>query len=628
MSRRPPVTRRAGGLVRSSGTSPSPRRVHRRRLWGLLVALTMLFVGVVARVADLQLVAQERYVAYGQHQRLRSEVLPASRGSVLDRSGAELVLSAPATTVWADPSRVTDPAGTADSLAPLLDLDPSWLRERFSRASRFEYLARQVDDETAAAIDELDLEGVHLRAEPARVHPSGNLARTVLGDADIDGDGVSGVELQFDDFLSGTPGEVMFERSLNGGVPIPVGEHQVVPARRGDDVVLTIDGSLQHLAEEALADWLVEMEAEHASMIVSVPGTGEVLSMVNLSTDPDSGEAVPSGYNQALVDSFAPGSVLKLVTVAASLEEGLSTPRRELQVPDQLLVANSWFHDSTPHATEPWSVSRILVDSSNVGAIKLGQELGEQRVSSYLEDFGFGEPTGLGFPGESPGLLRPVEDWHGSDLAGNVIGTGVSVTAAQVLAAYNVVANDGVHVPLRLVSAHVDADGVRHEVPVAESHRVISEHTSDQVTTMLTEVIDEGTGQRAAVPGYEVAGKTGTAWKRLDDGGFGEDGSRRYMATFVGFAPVEDPRVSVIVVVDDPASTYSGGAAAAPAFARVTEHALRLLDVPPSRARTDGASEPILVSASSPSAESARVRAPVVADPAAGDAAAGDARDR
>ena len=594
-----------------------------------MLALTLLFVGVMARVADVSLVTQERYVAYGQAQRVRSEVLPATRGSVLDRAGAELALSVPATTVWADPRRVIDPGAAATTLAPVLDVEPSWLRERFSRASRFEYLARQIDDETAAEVAGLGLEGVYLRAEPSRVHPSGNLARTVLGSSDIDGQGVSGVELQYEDLLAGAPGEVVFERSLNGGVPIPVGDQQVVPAQRGDDVVLTIDASLQHLAEEALAEWLVEMGAQNASMVVTAPATGEVLAMVNLSTDPESGEAVAAPYNQAVVDSFAPGSVLKLVTVSATLEEGISWPGRELEVPDRIRVANSWFHDHTPHPTEPWSVTRILVDSSNVGAIKLGQELGEQRVAHYLERFGFGRATTLGFPGESPGLLRPVDDWHGSDIGGIVIGTGVSVTAVQVLAAYNVIANDGVYVPLQLVSAHVDDQGVRHEVPTGESRRVLSEGTSRQVAAMLTEVVADGTGRRASVAGYDVAGKTGTAWKQLEDGGFGEDGDRRYMATFVGFAPVADPRVSVIVVVDDPSSNYSGGAAAAPAFARVTEHALRLLDVPPSPARGEAGTGPILVGAPRASAESTRVRAPVAQLPDAGDdAEAGDDRDQ
>jgi cell division protein FtsI (penicillin-binding protein 3) len=588
--------------------------VPRRRLVALLAVLSLLFVGVIGRVADLQLVSQERYVAYGQSQRLRSEVLPATRGSVLDRAGVELALSVPATTVWADPKYVEDPARTARVLAPVLGLETQWLLDRLTRPSRFEYLARQVDDETAAQVAALRLDGVHLRDEPTRAHPSGQLARTLLGSADIDGHGVSGVELQFDGILTGEPGEVRFERSLNGGVAIPVGEHQVVPPRRGHDVVLTIDGTLQYLAEEVLADAVRDMDARNGTMIVSVPATGEILAMVSLSRN-EQGEIVPSSYNRAVVDTFAPGSVLKLVTVAASLEEGLSGPQRTLSVPDQIHVADSLFRDATPHAVENWTVTDILVESSNVGAIKLGQELGPQRVADYLDRFGFGRSTGLGFPGESSGLVRPVDQWYGSDLAGIVIGTGVSVTAVQVLAAYNVVANDGVYVPLRLVAGHRDADGILHEVEVADPTRVLSERTSEQMRDMLAEVVTDGTGTQAAIPGYTAAGKTGTAWRRLEDGTFGEDGQRQYMATFVGFAPVEDPRISVIVVLDRPGTAYSGGRAAAPAFSRIAEHALRLLDVPPPGSTATDGDGSILMRVSQPGD---RVRATAAPAPRVG----------
>ncbi|MGY6500218.1 MAG: peptidoglycan D,D-transpeptidase FtsI family protein [Acidimicrobiales bacterium] len=596
---------------------PPARPVHtRRRLVGLVLALTLMFVAVIGRVADLQLVNADRYVAYGTSQRLRSEVLPASRGSLLDRSGAEMVLSVPATTIWADPRHVTDPGGVAAALAPILQLDETDLRDRLGRSSGFEYLARQIDTEVADQVSELGLRGIYLRAEPARTYSSGSLARTVLGTSDIDGIGVSGIELQFDDLLTGTPGELVFERSLSGGVAIPVGEHQVSPPRRGDDLVLTIDRSLQFLVEDTLGEWIDEMDAQGGMAVVTVPATGEILALANLTTD-DAGRIVPSGYNQAVVDVFAPGSVAKLVTVAGSLEEGLSGPERLLSVPDTIRVADSWFHDHQPHPTENWSVTRILVDSSNVGAIKLGQELGPDRLSHYLGEFGFGTGSGLGFPGESAGLVRPPDEWFGSDIGGVAIGTGISVTTLQVLSAYNVIANGGVYTPLRLVDAHVDGDGVRHEMPRGESRRVVSETTSRQVADMLSAVVEDGTGTRAAVPGYTVAGKTGTAWRLLEDGSY-EDarGNRQYMATFVGFAPVEDPRISVIVVLDRPSNAYSGGGAAAPAFSRIAEHALRMLDVPPTLGGSTTDGDTVTIAASSgPSSD--RVRAPAAVDPSA-----------
>lgn len=560
----------------------------RARLVCLLAILSLMFAGVIGRLADLQVVGSDRYVAYGTSQRLRAETLPASRGSLLDRNGAELVLSVPASTIVVDPRMVDDPTAAAEVLAPILDRDVETLQARLGADSAFEYLARQVDDETANAVRAARITGVFIESEPTRTHPAGTTARAVLGRSDIDGIGVSGLEQQFDDVLTGTPGEVLYERSLNG-VQIPVGEHQLQPARPGDDVQLTLDRSLQYVVEEALADRIRETAADGGMVIVMVPGTGEVLAMASLSVDRETGEVVPSGYNRALVDSFAPGSVIKVVTIGASLDEGLSTPDRLVDVPHQLVVGGHPFQDSTLHGDEVWPVSRVLIDSSNVGTINLGRELGVDRIAAYLERFGFGRTSGLGFPGESAGLVRPVEEWHGSDYAGVVIGTGVSTNAMQVLAAYNVIANDGVYVSPRLVEARIDADGVRHPVATSEPHRVVSEATSHELAAMLTGVVEEGTGTAAAVPGYEVAGKTGTAWKQQADGTFeNARGGHDYMATFVGFAPVDDPRVSVIVVIDQPRNGHSGGAAAAPAFSRITEQALRMLDVPPLTADADG----------------------------------------
>ncbi|MBK5223145.1 MAG: penicillin-binding protein 2 [Acidimicrobiia bacterium] len=569
---------RPRGITRPTpGAAAGPPR---RRLVGLLVVLSLLFVGIIGRLADLQLVAAERYVAYGTSQRLRAEELPASRGSLLDRTGAELVLSVPAQTVIVDPRMIDDPLETARTLAPVLDDDVATLASRLSADSAFEYLARQIDDETAADVQAQQIEGVFLRPEPRRTHPAGNLARGVLGSADIDGVGVSGLEAQFDDVLTGTAGEVLFERSLNG-VAIPVGQQQLEPAQPGDDIVLTLDRSLQFLTQEALAEQVRATGANGGQAVVMVPSTGEILAMVSLVVD-DEGEVVPATYNRTLVDTFAPGSVLKLSTVGASLEEGRSTPGRAIEVPYALNVGGHMFQDSTLHGTEMWPVSRILIDSSNVGAIKLGQELGEEQVHGYLTRFGFGQSTGLGFPGESAGRLRPVEEWHGSDIAGVIIGTGVTVTAMQVLAGYNVVANDGVYVAPRLVDARVDAEGGRHRAAAVPTRRVVSERTSGQLREMLEGVVSDGTGTHAAVPGYQVAGKTGTSWKLQADGSFENGrGTRDYMATFVGFAPSNDPRVSVIVVIDQPRNVYSGGSAAAPAFSRIVEHALRRLDVPP-----------------------------------------------
>ena len=556
----------------------------------LVLVISLLFVGVVARLADLQVVDPGRYVAYGESQRIRAEVLPADRGSLLDRRGAELALSVPRGSVVADPRLVTDPARAAAQLAPLLGLEPADLRDRLSRPSRFEYLARQVDEEVAATVSGLAIPGVFLREEPVRSYPAGSLASSVLGSTDVDLLGVSGLELRFDDVLTGEPGETVIERSLTGQA-IPVGERQLRPAVRGDDLELTIDRELQYVVEDAVADQIEAMGARGGLAVVSVPATGEILAMTSLEADPETGEIRPTAHNAAAIDAFAPGSALKLVTVAGSIEEGLSTPDRALVIGDSLRVGDHVFRDHAPHAVEPWSVQRILAESSNVGTITLARELGEERLWTYLDRFGFGRRTGLAFPGESTGLLRHHDDWWGSDIGGAAIGTGVSVTAVQLLAAYNAVANGGEYVAPSLVRARIDADGVRHPEPGPEPTQVVSAATSNVVADMLTTVVDDGTGHLAAVPGYEVAGKTGTAWKVLPDGSFADSvGRHLYLATFVGFVPADDPQVSVIVMLDQPRNAYSGGYAAAPAFSRIAHYALRMLGVPPTEGTGAGTS--------------------------------------
>jgi cell division protein FtsI (penicillin-binding protein 3) len=468
-----------------------------------------------------------------------------------------------------------------------------------------------VDEATAADVRATRIEGIFLQSEPERTYPSGETAAGVIGRADIDGVGVSGLERQFDDILTGIPGEVLYERSLNG-VAIPVGEHQLEPAQPGDDVQLTIDRSLQYMVEEALSDQVDATGAQGGTAIVMVPGTGEVLAMAGVSRN-DDGDVVLAGYNRSLVDTFAPGSVIKMVAVGASLEEGRTEPTTPIEVPYEYLVGDT-VYDGSDHGTETLSVTDILVESSNIGAIKLGQDLGAEQVWNYLDRFGFGRASGMGFPGEAAPALLPLQDWYPTDLAGHVIGTGISVNAMQVLAAYNVVANDGVYVAPRLVDAQIDADGTRTSPQVAEPHRVLSEETSEELATMLTGVVEAGTGTRAAIPGYQVAGKTGTAWKAQDNGTFDNSrGGHDYMATFVGFAPVDDPRVSVIVVIDQPRNVHSGGSAAAPAFSRIAEQALRVLDVAPT---TPGQQDLVTVAAGT----SDRVRAQATPDSALVDA--------
>lgn len=576
-----------------------------RRLGVLLLTLALLFAGIMGRLIDLQVIDSAGLVAYGESQRMRSQTLPASRGSILDRSGAELALSIPAYSVIADPRMIDPSVNPAAKLASVLELETDVVQAKLDRDSAFEYLSRQVNLDIATQVRSLKLDGIYVQPEPKRIYPAQAMARSIVGQADIDGLGISGLEAQFDDVLTGDPGELFFERSL-AGVAIPVGEHESKPARAGDSVRLSLDRGMQFMAEEILQERIEETEAQGGTLIVMVPGTGEILAMANMSRNKETSLVEPSSYNRALIDTFAPGSVMKLVTLSASLEEGLSTPDRLIEVPYGIEVGGHLYQDSTLHGTETWPVSKVLVESSNVGAIRLGMELGRSQVAQYVDRFGFGKSSGLNFPGESSGVVRPVESWHGSDIAGVIIGTGVGTTALQVLSAYNVIANKGVYVAPRLVDARIDADGQSIPLTTPEPYRVISEATSSQMAQMLGQVVTEGTGTLAAVPGYNVAGKTGTAWKMQSNGTFEKPGGGRdYMATFVGFAPLEDPRVSVIVVLDGPRNVHSGGSAAAPAFSRITEHALTQLDIAPSEIAGSNDANTVTVGAES----SSRLRA-------------------
>ena len=522
--------------------------------------------------------APDAYVERGVAQRLRTVELPALRGSIFDRNGHELALAVRRHSVWADPLLVADPAGAASELATVLDADAEQLRQRLSvEGSRFVYLARQVDEQTAAAVSALDVDGVALLDEPRRFRPAGDLAVSVLGDVDIDGRGLSGLELQYDERLSGETGKLLVEKGTDGRT-IVAGEQRLEPATRGDDLVLTIDRSLQFHAEQVLAAQVAATGADGGTAVVMEPDTGDVLAMASVGPALGGEPPRPTTDNAAVTSVFEPGSTNKVVTLAGVLEEGLATPAHTLSVADSLQVGPKRFSDSEPHPTRTMSVSEVLAQSSNVGTITLAQRLGGEKIDGYLRRFGFGRKTGLGFPGESAGLLPDLDDWASTTIGSIAIGQGVAVNAVQMLGAVNTVATGGVHVPPRLVRSFVDASGTERPAGVAGGGRVVSVETAGELREMLTDAVVDGTGGRAQVDGYQVAGKTGTARKPSTEVRGYESGA--YMGVFAGFAPVHDPAVSIIVVLDEP-HPYYGGVVAAPVFSEIAEYALRLLRVPP-----------------------------------------------
>jgi cell division protein FtsI (penicillin-binding protein 3) len=343
-------------------------------------------------------------------------------------------------------------------------------------------------------------------------------------------------------------------------------------------VVLTIDRNLQYDAEQAVSNEIVTSNARGGVAVVMDSRTGDILAMANMVAGAGGSPPVQAPNNSALTSVYEPGSVTKVVTIGGALQDHVVTPDQRFTVPDSTRVAGSEFHDAEGHPTQSMSVSDILAQSSNVGTIGIAQQLGKDKLNSYLRAFGLGKRTGLGFPGESAGLLLNPKHESGTDVATVPIGQGEAVTAVQMLDAYNAVANGGLFVPPRLVQATVGSDGSQHAVSAARPHRIVSTSTAQQLTTMLQQVVQSGTGTTAAVTGYSVAGKTGTAQKPLVNRPGYQPGA--YMATFVGFVPAQQPAITAIVVLDQPTPIF-GGVVAAPVFAQIAQYELRHLGIPP-----------------------------------------------
>ncbi|MDZ7673663.1 MAG: penicillin-binding protein 2 [Acidimicrobiales bacterium] len=568
---RPP---RAGGA--------RPGRPERRSLV-LKTLLGVLLLAVVGKLVDVQVLDRQTYVEVGREQRLRTVQLDASRGRILDREGHDLALSVQRPSIFADPSQIEHPADAAEQLAPVLGLDSVDLAEKLGRDDQFVYLERRVDDDLVSRVLELELKGIHVQEEPTRFTPSESLARSVIGDVASDQTGSTGIELLFDDVLTGTPGEVRYERARDGGT-IAAGAQSRTAPLSGSDVMLTLDRSLQYEAERVLANQVDAMGAKGGMVAISEPETGEILALANITRNTDD-EIITAGANRAVIDVFEPGSVNKMITIAAALEEGVVEPDTTRSVPWQYQVSDHLFSDDHEHPTEPMTTTEILSQSSNIGTIMIAEELGKDRIDQYVRDFGFGTKTGLDFTNESPGLLLPTDKWSGTSIGTIPIGQGIAVTAMQMLSAYNVIANDGSYVEPRLVDATIAPDGERNELDSGPARRVVSEQTAAAVRDMLVEAVNNGTGQRAQVAGYQVGGKTGTARKPQDTGTYRDRaGNYHYVAAFTGMVPAEDPKLSIIAVIDEPTATIYGGSAAAPVFADLASFALSRFRIPPAAA--------------------------------------------
>jgi cell division protein FtsI (penicillin-binding protein 3) len=589
--RRPPLT---GG---------DDRRRTQRRLGLFLVVVLGLTAAVTARLVDLQVVSPSRYVRYGIDQRSGFRVLAASRGALLDRSGQPFALSVGEPQVVIDPSQVPsgERAATIAQLARTLSLKPGAVAQKLAAGNRYQVIAPKATGAQVQTLKKLALPGVGFDDRYVRTTPSGPLAASVVGRALPDGSrdqqghqGLSGIERQYDAILHGESGTLRYERDPRGHT-IPGGRQQIDAAKPGTDLYLTLDQTLQYETEQSLLDQVNATRAQGAIAVIMRPSTGEILSMASVARG-DHGVTVTKA-NQAVTDVFEPGSVNKVITMSGAIEQGLVTPDSVQQVPDHLQIADRTFSDDTSHPIRNWTTTDILVTSSNIGTIGIASRLGKANFDRYLQAFGFGQPSGLDFPGESGGILRPLKKWSTVDMGAMPIGQGISVTALQMLLAYNVIANNGRFVAPKLVAA-TDRGSGRTPTTASATHQVVSSNTATAVRAMLDKVVTDGTGTRAAVPGYVVAGKTGTA-RIPQSGASGSDGYKdaagqyHYQSSFVGM--VDGADLSIIVSLRDAQTSIFGGDVAAPLFARLAASALRRFHIaPPSLATAAAVAVPDL----------------------------------
>jgi cell division protein FtsI/penicillin-binding protein 2 len=566
---------------RSSRRRPraiGPKSLSTGRLIGLFFFFVLAFGAMGARLFVLQVLEAPAYARIAAKQRVRTVDFPARRGSIFDRSGQALALSVDLQTIYADPLNVTNPKKEATRLAPVLGMSPSELRTKLSASNQFQYLARKVPPRVSRKVKKMNLAGIYLQREPRRFYPGGRLASQVLGFTDVDGKGLAGTEQQYGDILLGTPGHLTLEQDP-AGRPLPQAQFHYAAPRPGTSLFLTLDKTLQYFTELTLKRALSQFHAERGTAIVMRPSTGEILAMANAPDfNPNHAGDSPAGLrrNPAVSDVYEPGSAYKLVTASGALEEKVVTPRTRFTVPESIAVSDRVFHDAEVHGTENLSVKQIIEQSSNVGTIEIGLKLGAQRLYRYERKFGFGSETGLDFPAESAGIVTPVKDWTGPTIATVPIGQGVAVTPMQLLTAYASLANGGVWVQPKLLYATMGGDGSIERTPPSESRRILSHKTAAEMTNILRGVVKRGTGVAAQIPGYEVAGKTGTAQEPLPTGGYGN----KYRATFVGYAPAKRPALAVLVTLDNPTPIW-GGLSAAPTFKTIMQFALRREDVSP-----------------------------------------------
>jgi cell division protein FtsI (penicillin-binding protein 3) len=558
----------------------------------MTVAVLFIFSIFGAQLLRLQGFDASAVSKDAQSSRTATIALPALRGSITDRNGTILASSIERRTVTVDQTavpqyvktvdgvrRTVGVAGAAQDLSPLLGIPVATLTKELTGTAKYRILQKNITPLNWRKISELGINGIYSEATSDRVYPTSTAAASLVGFVQADGSAGGGVEVLMDKTLKGKSGKTIFEQSQDGRA-IPNARSETIKPVPGREVQLTIDSDLQWFAQNAVAQKVIETQALSGTVVVENVKTGELLAVASYPTfDPNQpGQSSENWTNKAFNDVYEPGSTGKVMTAAAALEEGVVTPSTVVEVPNRIHRADKEFKDSHDHPTEYLTFAGVLAQSSNIGTILAGEKVKAPTMYDYFTKFGLGKTSGMGFPGEGPGLLTDVKDWNGSQRYTVLFGQGLSVNALQAAGVFQTIANDGVRIPPRIVAATGDGKGGFTTAPKADPVKVVSPDTAKQVRDMLEGVVGkEGTAPEAKIAGYRVAGKTGTA-DRYDARVGGYSGKT---ASFIGFAPADDPEIVVAVTLQRPIKGYFGGAVAGPVFHDVMTYALQELQVPP-----------------------------------------------
>jgi cell division protein FtsI (penicillin-binding protein 3) len=552
----------------------------RGRRYIILLLLLCGFGVVLFRLATLQVLQAAELTVKADRQHQKTVSLEGVRGTIVDRHGKMLAMNLEVPSVFGVPTALDSPAKTARSLSPVLHVRADELERKLRQDRGFVWLARKLDPEQGRRLERMPMEGIGIVLEGRRFYPKGPLLSHVLGFAGMDGDGLEGIERRYESHLHGEKRVTVLQRDALGRTVFPKELSNEQSPAPGHQLILTIDEVIQYVVEKELEEAVARAEAKSGTMIVLDPSTGALLaSAVSPRFDPNAVSALrPDRWrNRALTDAYEPGSTMKAVLAAAAIEERVMKPDTMVfGEQGRMAIGNTMIHD---HEKLGWlSFAQVIQKSSNVGAAKAGMALGEQRFYRYLQSFGFGERTEIDLPGEAAGLLKHPRDWGGRTLASVSMGQEIGVTPMQMVSAVAAIANGGVLMRPYVVSEIRDAQGqTLKEVLPHVKRRVISPETARTVTTILEGVVTEGTGGKAAIAGFRVAGKTGTAQKI--DSRTGRYSATQFVSSFVGYVPANNPRLAMIVLIDEPRGESWGGTVAAPVFNRVGEQVLNYLGV-------------------------------------------------